>query len=122
MANYHVLNSSKDSAVVAFHVPTPSGTNFASKTWADAYKEYKEAEVGGAIQSEVPWLETGNPTEFAQVQAGTMVEKVESVALDGNATDGQKATTIDARWTALSVTIPNKIQEQLNFWGLDRNV
>lgn len=125
MANYHVLEVSPkgNRAQVAFHFTVGAGTNFAGKSWQSVLVEYlsKNSSEARAI-TQVPWLETGNATEHTALTNGGVYEVVESVSWDGNATNSEKAAVIDARWTALNATTLSELQEQLTFWGLDRNV
>lgn len=123
MANYHLMEISAkgDEARVAFHFVTPVETNVAGVALKDAYKEWQERD-GGALGTVLPWLAATNPTEDGQITNGEVVEHVESVQFDANATNAQKQAVLDSRWTALSTIIPDRIRRQLKFWRMNRNV
>lgn len=124
MSNYHVLEitADKDTATVAMHFTVPDETNFASVNLRTALVQYLAKINPDAPITVVPWLETEDPTEYAALAAGSVYEVMQQVEYNVNATNAEKATVIDTRWTALSSTIPDLIRERLKFWGLDRDV
>ena len=118
MANYHVLDiSGRDEARVVFHIPVPAEQNGAGTNLQDAMKQYLSGEV-----TAVPWLQTNNPAEYAQLVNGEVYEHVESVEYDANMPNQRKQDVIDARYTALVAVVQEKVREKFRFWGLDRNV
>ena len=70
----------------------------------------------------VPWLQVGNPTEYASIQSGAVFEWHDLIYYNGNDTNANKAAFLDSKYTALNLTIPNLLRTMLRFWGLDRNV
>lgn len=115
MSDFHVLeiNDLKDKARVGFHFDTPAGNNAANVSFATALAQWK------APVTAIPGL---GQTEKDAIAAGTVIEHVETVQLNANATNGQKQAAIQAKWTALNATIPGKIAENLKFWGFAGDV
>jgi hypothetical protein len=130
--HYHVLDvglaDQAPNAGVAFHFDIPAGTNFAGKTYAAAYKEFKEKELGGAIPSVIPWLGTVAAAELVDIQNGDVVEYVERVEVPEIDSEGnpltlvQQRAIIDARWAELETRIQARITSRLRFWGYDRTI
>jgi len=127
MANYHVLDISnnRDTARVVWHFAVANVNNGAGINYRTALKQYLESQADvaiGRVISQVPWLEVGNPSEFAQITNCEVYELVQNVEFNANETNSNKAAMMDAMWTKLNVAIPKRISEMLRFWGLDRNV
>lgn len=123
MADFHVLDitDKKDVARIAFHFAAPVGNNQAGVAYSAAYKEWRE-ENGVTLASRVPDLTNDDPTEAAAIAAGTVLEHMESVQFNANATNNQKLAAIQARWTALNASLPAEVAENLKFWGYDGDV
>ena len=118
MANYHVLDvTGRDRARVVFHIPVPAEQNGAGKEFQAAVRQYLSGNV-----TAVPWLQTDDPVEYAQIVNGAVYEHAETVGYDANKTNQAKRDVIDARYTALVAVVQEKIREKFRFWGLDRNV
>lgn len=118
-SDYHVLSISPNgrSANVVFHIPIPDVNNSVSYSLRSALSE---RENGANFISQVPWvLEVQEQTDL---ENGVLFEHVESVKFLALDTNLQKQTKIDNRFTALSITVVNKIQAILKFWHLDRSV
>lgn len=120
--NYHILEVSdkEDEARVAFHIAVPNENNFAGINLQVALKQHldsPERRITG-----VPWLQVGDPTEYAAVENGAVYEHVETVEFDAHLTNVQKRDLIDARYNFLATLIPDRIRARLRFWGLDRMV
>ncbi len=113
--NYHVKSISSDGrkANVVFHIPIPDEQNSASFSLRTAVSQYK----GGT--SQVPWI-TG--AELTQLGTGELYEHFEMVVFEGGASNLEKQTTIDNRYTTLSTTVLDRIRTVLKFWGKDRNI
>lgn len=119
MSNYHILQQDDGHNVVsvAFHIPVPAETNGAGKNLKDCIKQH----LGPS--SSVPWLQAGNPTEYAQVENGEVYEHVESIQFsNAHETVANKRAQLDAKWTSLNGADPDKIRTRYQWWGTDRNV
>jgi hypothetical protein len=117
-SDYHVLtiNPKADNPRVAFHIPVPNELNSAGINFRVAVK----TDIGQT--SIVPWLEADFPTEYIAIQNGEIYERIETVQVNANASDLAKRTAIDARFTTLSVGVPNYIRTIYKFWGMNRDV
>lgn len=115
MSDFHVLevNDRKDSARVVFHFDTPAGNNAAGVAYSAALVAWKSP------ATVVPGL---GQAEADAVAAGTVIEHVEAVAFNANATNGQKQAAIQNRWTALNGILPTRLSENLRFWGFAGDV
>jgi hypothetical protein len=122
MAKVHILdqNSKKDTARCTFHVAVPDQNNAAGVSYRAALVEYLDPE-GAGISSQVPNLDTSDPTEDAQIKSGEVYEHSISINFDANLTNAQKADIVDAKYLALSAGILAGIQDRLKFWGMTRN-
>jgi hypothetical protein len=122
MADYHVLtmDAKVDSANVVFHFTIPDENNFAARNKRDVVKAFLEASAeGGTITSDYPFIVAG---ELTQMQAGEIYEHPETVEFDGNLTMAQKRDIIDARWTALNTAVLARLDNEMDFYGYDRDV
>ena len=118
--NYHVLQSSRGDRVnVVFHISVPDEDNAVAVNLRSAVSQFLS---GQGTVSQVPWLETNNPTEYAQIQNGEIYEHSTVVQYDTNLADGDKRTEMDNKYIALVAMIQNEIRERFKFWGLDRDV
>lgn len=124
MANYHgmQIHPDRDEIRIAFHIPVPDEDNAAGVNLRTALKAWLESERGGITTSEVPWLETSDPTEYTAVVAGEIYELVEWMEFDANASNSEKQAEMDAYFEVLEASVPDKLREQLKFWGKDRDV
>ena len=121
MSNYHVLevNDKKDAASVVFHIPVPDEVNSVGINLRVILKQYL---ADREIVPVMSWLQTDNPTEYAQIENGEVYEHSLQVRYNANETDLYKRDQIDAKYTSLVSIIPNIIRERFKFWGLNRDV
>ena len=119
MSNYHIVAMApKEHKVnVVFHIPIPNENNSANVNLRTALAQY--ISDAGKTESAVPW-DIGS--EEAQILAGEIYEHRETVDVDAKLTVAQKRDLVDARYTALSTQVVNKVRSILKFWGMDRNV
>lgn len=117
-SDYHVLtvNKKADNLQVAFHIPIPNELNSAGINYQTAVK----ADIGQT--SIIPWLEVDFSVEYLAIQNGEIYEKIETVQVNANASDLAKRTAIDARFTALSISVPSYIRTVYKFWGMNKDV
>lgn len=116
MSNYHVMTITPNgrTAQVVFHISIPVENNGASVALRTAVSQYI-----GTFTSIVPWIDAG---EVTQLENGELYEHSEVVLFEGDASNAEKQTTIDNRYTVLTTSILARIREILKFWGLDKNV
>ncbi|MCK5235668.1 MAG: hypothetical protein KAR06_01685 [Deltaproteobacteria bacterium] len=116
MSNYHVktITPNGRKASVIFHIPIPVENNSAGVALRMAVSQYI-----GTFKSLVPWIDAG---EVTQLQNGELYEHSEIVGFLAADNNAQKQAKIDARYTALSTTILDKVRTVLKFWGKNRDV
>lgn len=119
MANYHILTCAelKDRVDVVFHIAVPDENNEAGTV--NLRTALSQSRQAGSL---VPWLESTDPAEYQQIQAGQIYEHQETVEFNAKVTTVQKRAIIDSRYGQLASRIPDKIRSVFCFWGLDRNV
>lgn len=87
------------------HFVTPSGSNSANQPYAECYKN--EFKPSGSLVTD---LSTDNPTEYAKIQSGEVIEKKILVEFSAGLSNAQKKVIIEERWTeentALQTSIP----------------
>jgi hypothetical protein len=117
MSNCHVKSISPNGrrASVVFHIPIPIEDNNAGVDLRVALSQHID---GSNFVSAVPWL----TTELSKIQSGELYEHSETVAFLAADNNAQKQAKIDARYTALTITILAKARATLMFWGLNRDV
>jgi len=115
MSDYHVLEmSTKQQWVnVVFHIPVTDKNN-------DAEVNYRAAVANAYTELKVPWID--GVAEHTQIIGGEIYEHAEKVEFNAGLTLLQKRGNIDAKFTALSVSIQNTINERFRLWGLNRDV
>lgn len=118
MSDYHVLTSnlSDTEITLAFHIPIPDAANSAGVNYREALIE--SGMNPGAPVSRVPWL----TTEQDSINAGALYEHVEMVKVDAALSKLQKRQAIDARYLALALKLPAKIEAALDWWGTNRDI
>lgn len=122
MSNYHILETNEQlSAVrVCYHVSIPDENNSVSNSLR-AMVVYHLG--GGIIESRVPGLEDDFATEYANLSNGSIYENSEVHRFsDPTMTLIQKRSELDARYTAFSTSVVDKIRAILKYYRLDRNV
>lgn len=125
MTDYHILeqNPKGDGARVVYHIDTPTGTNAAGMAWSTALLEYLDdlfvPLYSGDVRpvSEVPNLDVTDPTHYAALQAGTIIEHSEQIRYPADATVPQKITRIETRGATLETQVPNQTQRRLRLWS-----
>lgn len=119
MANYHILKCSNKlhEINVVFHIQVPDETNAVGYNLRTAVKDDVKENT-----SDVPWLETGNPTEYAAIQNGEVYEWMEIIKVNADLSVGDKRNIIDARYTVLSTAGVTYLQNIYKYYGLDRDV
>jgi hypothetical protein len=120
--DFHVLevNQKEDTARVAFHIATPTGTNTQGLNYSDVLVEWR-----GTLSSDVPNLDTRNGdggTESTAISNGEVYEHIETVEFDAEAANPDKLTVIRNRYNQLTTLIQSRIQNQLKFWGYSEDV
>lgn len=118
MADFHVLDQAEDKKTinVVFHFPVPSTLNQVSISYQTALVMY----LGGAeaIQSLV-----ANPTELANMQAGSVYEVQMSIRWSKlGLTPAQKLAEIKAAWTAKYAELSEYFTNVLAFEGYSGSV
>jgi hypothetical protein len=125
MSNYHILDVTvqRNKARVAFHMSVPDETNSASPTPVNlrtALSEYNELyEVG---ISQVPNHATAFILENASLISGEVIEVVETMEFDANASNVAKLGIVESRWTGLNAVIGDEIRQRFKFWGYHGDV
>ena len=129
MSDYHGLDvtAKLNQIRIAIHSPTPAGNNDVGYSYALAVKEARTSTAPDGITqipptSIVPWLEATNPTEYSEIQNGTIVETVENVEFDANASNAAKVQVMNAYVAARIPEITQEVTHRLEFWGADRNL
>lgn len=119
MSNYHVLKQTKKKheVEVVFHIAVPAEQNNPGKDLSDCIKE--DLQPDGSL---VPWLETGNPTEYANILDGTVFEIKETIKFNAGLTLVQKRNVIDAKYSSLASNVPDIIRNVYQWWGTNRDV
>jgi len=118
MANYHILETDERarSVQVVFHIAVPNEDNSSGVNLRTCIGQQGHT-------SSVPWLEADNPTEFAAIAAGSVYEHgPEKVSIPAYGSLLEQRNAVDARYTQLAATIPNRIRKRFTFWGLNRDV
>lgn len=115
MSNYHIKQITPDGrkASVVFHIPIPIENNSAGVALRNAVSQY----TGGT--SQVPWID---PAELTQLGTGELYEHSEMVGFLAADTNAQKQAKVDARFTALSMGVVEKVRTILKFWGKDGDI
>lgn len=122
MSDYHIkeVGAKKDSASVVFHFAIPDTTNYAGENLRGVLvKHLLDRKAGEPITSQAPDITSG---ELGDIQGGSVYEYVESVEFSAKLTDVQKRNIIDSRWSVLNGVIPGRVEDELNFYGYDRDV
>jgi len=119
MSDYHVLQTTDalHEITAVLHVPVPDENNAAGVNYRTAVKQYAPK-----TESEVPWLAAEDPTEYAAILNGEIVERRLTIPVTATLTLGQKRDVMDARYTTFAATVEDQIRNQLNYWGMDRDV
>lgn len=125
MSNYHVRGISEDGryATVIFHIPIPLENNAAGVSLRTALSEYiKPRNSDGTYGIYQSMMYGINPVELTQIQSGELYEHEERITFQAAATNLEKQTQVDNRFTDLSTIVVNRMRERLKFWGKNRNV
>ena len=117
--SYIVLEVGLDSALkqknarVAFYISVADSNNFAGTNYRTVVMQSGQdttqfSFVIGALAD--------------SIAIGALIERVEIVEFDANATRVQKRNVIDVRFNVLSTEVTNKFYAKYDFWGLERIV
>lgn len=122
MSDYHGLDvqTRGDRIRVVFHLTVPAENNAIGYPLQQAVKEFNEDQSEtGIIETAVPW-DIG--LELNELQAGQLVETVEIVTFDINASLVERQNAMDQRWRELDAESDDFLRTKFEFWGRDRDV
>lgn len=114
--NYYVLQGSPKgtSLQVVLHVVVPGGNNAAGVAWQTAVVDYLSLPQGLGTVSIVPGLAVAEQTKLDN---GQLVEYVEGVRDDANASDAARKTNVETHVAARAAEIGTELANMLQHWG-----
>ena len=121
MSNYHILSQADDLKTLETvqHIAIASANNAAGVNYRTALVQYL-TQGGVTIGSVVPGIEAA---ELTALQNGSLYEVQRTYRFSSlNLTNAQKATELDAYYTAQVTQIIGELQRMLQWWGYSRNV
>ena len=114
--NYYVLSGNPKGTTlqVAFHVVVPAGDNAAGVAWQTAVVEYRGMPDQPGTTSIVPGLAAAEQTKL---DAGQLVEFVEPVRDDANASDADRKSNVETHVRDRAIEIGTELGHLLQHWG-----
>lgn len=120
MSDYHVMESEKNDRVkVAFHIVVPDELNIAGCNLRTAVSEWMSTQES---VTKVPWLQSDFSTEYQDLVNGVKYEWSIEVVYSANLNDVGIRDVLDAKYSALAITIPNIIRRRFRRWKYNRDV
>jgi hypothetical protein len=123
--NYHILNLNnyKNIARVVYHFSVPDENNSIGINLRTALIQYLDLARPDRVVSIVPNLQVSDITEYNNIVAGVIYEYVKEFKFsNANLSLADKRTEVDSNFTALQITVVDKLRNILSFWGMERNV
>jgi hypothetical protein len=126
--DYHgnIAHKKLHKLTVVFHIPIPdedinNGGDGPAVNLRTAVFEYKHNH--GVVPSQVYDLETKDPTEYAQLQSGALLEHVETfIFSSADITTLEKRAELDTRYNYLATTGLDELKNKLKYWNYQRDV
>ena len=118
MSDMHVLTASKGRYRVVMHFPVPSGNNPIGTAWSTAIVEDSGFDNDGNPATPKTVLRTITAAEKTAIEAGTVLEHIEELDLDGvGQTTGGRRDALRARYTAVKSAKTAELQARYKFFG-----
>ena len=116
MSDYHVMEGELNNFQVVFHLPVPDEQNVIGTINVRAAL----AEDTSVLKtSRLPWIIAGEQTSLTD---GSLFEHVEIYSTHESHTQASDQATLDARFTALSTIVANRLRRRYAYWRFERNV
>ena len=123
MSEYHVLESALDGKTIhaVFHCQLSAGEqaweNEAGETSVWCILRSKD------LSSQLPNFQTDFPTEYTDMQAGKVLEKLETIRFSSiGLTAAQKKAEIESKYSAWRSGMISDLQKEFEWYGYDNDV